>query len=296
MKKLHILTLFLVAVLMVATSSKCTPAQTTSSLVADTVDTVATALTFDSVAYSYATADSTLTCEIMVHAPQGDDSLSVSIMNFLCEELANVSVRNVIDDGGNANDVYRGDISNAKAMVDFYGKTAVGCLREMLSELDDGTSREEYQIYLRYDAKVTLEDETDKYLTFKSNVYSYTGGAHGSAFLYGTNIVKATGKPLRETVDTTKVSALQSVLKKGICSYFKQFDNDVTEQNVHTRLFVEDGFIPLPACAPYLAKDGVHFVYGQYEIGPYAVGIIEFVVDYDTIRPYLTKEALQLIE
>ena len=45
-------------------------------------------------------------------------------------------------------------------------------------------------------------------------------------------------------------------------------------------LFIENGIIPLPAAAPYLSPDGVVFVYGQYEIGAYAIGMPTFTVPY----------------
>jgi len=35
--------------------------------------------------------------------------------------------------------------------------------------------------------------------------------------------------------------------------------------------------------------------YQQYEIAPYAAGMPSFVLTYQEVRPYLTKEALQLL-
>lgn len=296
MKKLQFSTLILVAVLMAATSSKCTQSPTSPSVPTDSVDSVSTALTFDSIEYHHANADSSLRCNIIVDCPQGNDSLSVSILRFISDELASINILNTVNDDAALKGVYQGDINDAKAMVEFYGKQGTSLLKQTLNDLYEVAPREENKFNVCYEAKVRLEEENDKYITFNSMSYAFTGGAHGSTLKHVTNIVKATGKPLEETIDSTQVKALQPILKKGIVSYFKKYDEEVTEKNVLSRLFIENNIIPLPASAPYLANDGVHFVYGQYEIAPYAAGIIEFVVDYNTIKPFLVQEALQCIE
>ena len=70
----------------------------------------------------------------------------------------------------------------------------------------------------------------------------------------------------------------------------------VSEKDLNDHLFVDNGVIPIPAHAPYLAADGVHFIYQQYEIGPYAIGMVSFTVPYAEIKQYPSKEALQLVE
>lgn len=54
--------------------------------------------------------------------------------------------------------------------------------------------------------------------------------------------------------------------------------------------------IPLPAWAPYLTHQGVAFAYQQYEIAPYAAGIISFIIPYEKIMPYLVPEIKAVIE
>ena len=54
--------------------------------------------------------------------------------------------------------------------------------------------------------------------------------------------------------------------------------------------------IPLPSAAPSFTKKGLAFIYQQYEIAPYAAGMINFDLPYDKVRPYLTKEAAELIK
>ena len=139
--------------------------------------------------------------------------------------------------------------------------------------------------------------ECEQYLTYAVLGYTYLGGAHGSAIDYHVNINKATGKPLTETVDTMKIEELQPILKKGIVSYIAPHDSEVTEKNIKSYLFLgENGLIPIPAHAPYLTPEGVCFKYQQYEIGPYAMGIIEFVVPFKDIKPFLLPEVQKLVK
>ena len=103
---------------------------------------------------------------------------------------------------------------------------------------------------------------------------------------------------LTETVDTTQVKKLQPILRKGVISYLNEYNKEdpVTDKNLNEFLFIENGIIPLPAHTPFLTKDGVHFAYQQYEIGPYAMGIVEFTIPYSEIKSYLTSEAAKLIQ
>jgi hypothetical protein len=53
--------------------------------------------------------------------------------------------------------------------------------------------------------------------------------------------------------------------------------------------------IPLPSAAPAFTKKGLAFIYQQYEIAPYAAGMVNFDIAYDKIRPFLTAEAQALL-
>ena len=53
--------------------------------------------------------------------------------------------------------------------------------------------------------------------------------------------------------------------------------------------------IPLPSAPPTFTRQGLSFVYQQYEIAPYAAGMINFNIPYKKILPFLTDDAAQLI-
>ena len=101
---------------------------------------------------------------------------------------------------------------------------------------------------------------------------------------------------LTESVDTTKTKELQPILRKGVIDYFKDCGEDVSDDKLNDMLFINDNTIPLPACTPALTNQGLKFIYQQYEIGPYALGMVNFTVPYDKIKKFMTGEAAKLIE
>jgi hypothetical protein len=86
-------------------------------------------------------------------------------------------------------------------------------------------------------------------------------------------------------------------MKIGVLRYFKENNIEMnSDEELADYLQVEDiNRIPLPANPPYLTTTGVMFCYTQYEIAPYAAGIISFEIPYDQILPFLTDEAKALI-
>ena len=88
------------------------------------------------------------------------------------------------------------------------------------------------------------------------------------------------------------------MIKEGVRSYFKEFDEPVaTDEQLKDMLISVDDInrIPLPSAPPTFSKKGLAFLYQQYEIAPYAAGMVNFDIPYDKIRPFLTPEAAALI-
>ena len=139
-------------------------------------------------------------------------------------------------------------------------------------------------------------DETTDFVTYLSDAYSYTGGAHGSGYQAGTTFRKRDGKRLNMVVDTTKTAEMQQLLREGIVRYFRDMgENELSEHDIISHLYIENGVVPLPKSQPYLTKDGVVFLYGQYEIGPYVLGMPVFRAPYADVERFLTPEAADLV-
>ncbi len=189
---------------------------------------------------------------------------------------------------------YTDNLHDANAMMTFYANISADYLQ---NEIDEMRAMElPVDEPLAYEIKMLKTDEAAHYITYTANVYSYLGGAHPSCIGSTANISKLTNSALKLTVDTARTAELQPILRQGVLHYLYECgDSTATLQTLDDYLLLDGAPIPVPAFAPYLASDGVHFVYQQNEIAPYAMGMPAFVVDYETIKPYLTPEARQLV-
>ena len=191
---------------------------------------------------------------------------------------------------------YKGDKNDGKALLDFYGKQRSKDMGEEYKDLLEFDNREEEPSPFSFDGSIRLKEEAEKYVTYGIESYVYLGGAHGSSFLREVNIIRETGKVLATSVDTTKTKDMQPILRKGVIEYFKECGEDISDDKLNDMLFINDNTIPLPALTPSLSKNGLKFIYQQYEIGPYALGMVSFTVPYDKIKTFMTEEAAKLIE
>ena len=146
--------------------------------------------------------------------------------------------------------------------------------------------------------EVTLETQTNSYVTYFYRQHEYQGGIHGYTTEVGFTFRKSDGKqiPLLKNTDSPEFAQL---LKDGV-KRFIGGDKPASDEEVLEYLFAEEAEaldnLPLPGNAPYLTKTGVVFLYTQYEIAPYSSGIITFEVPFGKMLPFLTKEAKELIK
>ncbi len=122
-------------------------------------------------------------------------------------------------------------------------------------------------------------NNTSDVFVVEQGLYVYQGGAHGSYSTTFLNFSPRTGKLLKleDLVPPEKMDELLRISKE-------QFDKvmaegEWTEEDLW---FPEEGFY-LPETFGLL-PEGLVFVFGIYEIGPYALGEISFVVPYDELR------------
>ena len=233
------------------------------------------------------------TCSMKIDFPQGDGKLDEGIRNFLNSALGDFAG---CDNPDKPKAEYKGDKNNGKAMLDFYGKQRSKDMREEYKSLLEINEGAEPPASFSFDGNIRLKEKAAKYVTYSIDSYVYLGGAHGSSVSREVNIIRETGKVLTESVDTTKTKELQPILRKGVIDYFKDCGEDVSDDKLNDMLFINDNTIPIPACTPALTNQGLKFIYQQYEIGPYALGMVNFTVPYDKIKKFMTGEAAKLIE
>ncbi|MBO7556415.1 MAG: DUF4163 domain-containing protein [Alphaproteobacteria bacterium] len=138
---------------------------------------------------------------------------------------------------------------------------------------------------------VAQKAETDNFITFVYQSYSYDGGAHGSTATKMLTYRKTDGKKINSDILVPNLPAdFKQLLAQGLKAYFSSFGENVEifgEFNLNN--------LPLPQSEPFLTEQGVGFCYAQYEIAPYSSGQPAFIIPYHLIKPYLSKETLKLI-
>lgn len=106
----------------------------------------------------------------------------------------------------------------------------------------------------------------EKYVSYKMDEWVYSGGAHGSGKVTVGTISRKTGDklPLSEFLSKERIVGLKSELKAAALVRLGSLEALQADPEVI------DNF--------YLAKDGLHFVYNEYEIACYAEGAIDLLI------------------
>jgi hypothetical protein len=270
-------------------------------------DSTAVSTSFQTDDISVESEDSMASIKVSVQWPtSGNDSLVTAIRQYVCEELQT----SLIQEGQPEIKYYDDGQKAVQALVD----TAYNELTASWKEAkNDGIPNDmTYSCYV----KISKLEETDLYITYLSNHEGFLGGAHGYATASYQTFRKRDGLRIgyqtkfnRETEQFEKQNQnlfkdpqspeLAQLIKEGVRSYFKDGEQDVaTDEALKDMLIGVDDVnaIPLPSNAPSFTKQGLTFVYQQYEIAPYAAGIINFDLPLDKVLPYLTKEAAELIK
>lgn len=149
-------------------------------------------------------------------------------------------------------------------------------IKEYLSDWNkDGG---DYEIY--YDIDVSYMD--NKIISFNRSGYTYTGGAHGNKLIENRtyNIetgVKITGLSnlIKDANDKKLITLLRAKLIGSERNKQDYFDFDEIRLN--------DNF--------FIKKNGVSFLYNQYEIAPYYVGVVEVFFTFRELMPFLKNDS-----
>ena len=228
----------------------------------------------------FAKSDSTAEVSVLVQWPvKGDKAVVDSLQKF---------INNLLD----------GEINSPKD-VQPYGESLFESLStDWHSVYDDMLPEERLGAFTRH-YEITLEAQTNNYITYFYRTHEYEGGIHGYTTEVGFTFRKSDGKqiPLLTNTDSPQLAKL---IKEGVKSFFAGgSDKSMSDEELLDYLFAEQAEdlnnIPLPGNAPYLSETGVVFLYTQYEIAPYSSGIITFEIPFADIIPFLTPEAKVLI-
>jgi hypothetical protein len=131
---------------------------------------------------------------------------------------------------------------------------------------------------------------TSDILCFENVSESYLGGAHGSYNVAYTNIDMRNGNVLKTKDIFNK--GYEKVLNKLIENEFRKQMNlkpneSLTEGGLFdNKITFNDNFA--------ITKDGLEFLYNQYEIAPYSSGVIEIKIPYKDLENIINKDVVKM--
>ena len=164
------------------------------------------------------------------------------------------------------------DASGSEQLKGYINAISHESIRQESADMLVGSSMttEEYQ------SKYSVIFADEKYISFRAEEYSYTGGAHGNTEITVGTIDRKTGRRLRiaDFVSADRLPELTKILHVKV----------VTKLGGKEKLQGE----VLPIENFCVVKGGLKFVYNEYEVACYAAGAIEVVVSFDEM-PMMKK-------
>lgn len=172
---------------------------------------------------------------------------------------------------------YTGSLQDLDSLANFYAQSRL----DSLKKYHEGGQPD--MLYVNeFEARKIFENK--KVVSYEINSYDFEGGAHGSASSFGCTFRKSDGRRLGREILKDNYDENWEKMYNGALKKYLEVSSD---QELFSALFVEGGIIPAPQMEPYFTKEGLRFVYQQYEIGPYAIGMPEVVIPYAKLKPYL---------
>ena len=184
------------------------------------------------------------------------------------------------------------DSLDMKPTLEYYQRTWIKSSKEQLQQMEQVDYVTDYSL----DCTFNVKAQTDKYLSLAMSTYRYEGGAHGSTVICQQTFRKSDGRLLGwgNIIKPESMYDFQEVLKKYVMKYL----NVTTEEELKENLLNPDlvyGMLQ-PQTPPILTTEGLYFVFQQYEICAYAIGMPDGIIPYEEIKDMLTTSALGLLD
>lgn len=262
-------------------------AQSDSIVVAETdsvpeVD-LSVPVVMDTIALKYSCDDGRFLVDVKVQYPlTGPDVLVDSLRAYIAQELGASPKKVDLRDGDAVVRVYYDSLmTNMKAEYDD--------VRENMGGEDDGF------FSMSNERTIAKSYETEKIITIEDCGSVYAGGPHPLSYAGAVSFDRKTGKRLgTEIFKNLKSKELRNEILRGLREYFEVKSNEELGEmlfNVNYR-----NIPPMPSTNPYFLKDGLVFIYGQYEIASYACGMPQFTIPYSRLEPLLKEEVWELVK
>lgn len=145
----------------------------------------------------------------------------------------------------------------------------------------------------------SLQDSTNRFISLLGKGYQFTGGAHGMPFFITLNYDREEQQivPLPKMLgDSTALQPISRFVRDALARHFMHQRNiPVTDQASVDAFLQEQGDWVKDGTAPsysnynnfLLRPQGIRFIFGAYQVGPYVIGTPEVEVPASVFREEL---------
>ncbi len=172
---------------------------------------------------------------------------------------------------------------NDKERLKLSPKLNVGFFKKVLSEYKKMYEENRFDDVLwGVDENFDIDNGYKNFVVLTRGAYDYSGGAHGNYLTNYYLLDKKTGEEIRLHDALTDVKKVTKIGEK----YFRKTQELPPNMSLEDCGFwFEKGFQLTGNF--YFSEKGMEFIYNPYEIGPYALGMIEFTIPMKEIAPFL---------
>lgn len=164
------------------------------------------------------------------------------------------------------------------------------------TDVKNGMKEDEIPGWYNYEYEINSEltEGKDSIWNYSVATFQYTGGAHPSSWGYWVNVDTRSGRKLSKE-DVFRKGTDEEICKRIFVRLLEEANRKLETDTLtcleglnqmgillDTDLYVPDNF--------RLGKDGVTFLYNQYDIAPRPMGQFELTVPYEEINTYLIKK------
>lgn len=148
--------------------------------------------------------------------------------------------------------------------------------------------------WLNYEAyyEGRFMEKIENFLSYELIAYFYTGGAHGST-LCNYKVYDCDRNCPVQLGDVVGEEARPYILELMATKPLPDYDGMTLNQMRKEGYLFEDATLYLPENF-YFTQQGITFVFQQYEIAPYALGILSVDLTWEELQPLLPKESVAL--
>ena len=156
---------------------------------------------------------------------------------------------------------------------------------------NDFYSMAEYYGDCCYHAHLEKVFENDYIISFKYTDHAGSGGYHDIHQTFGLSVLKADGSDVSGML-FDRPEKLREKLLEGLAAYFQVNTADEVKQKLRDDAATD---LPLPMLPPWVAEDGIHFLYRQHEIAPPSAGEPECILSVVSLRGLLRPDVEPLL-